>query len=205
MQVRDLRLFAVFLAMALTLPLVVHAGPALEIGSHMPTLDARMKNVDDAMISFADVKGDKGTLVIFTCNHCPYVKAWEERTVATANKAMKAGYGVIAVNPNDPTEYQDDGFDSNKIRAKNAGMMYPYVVDEGSRLAQLFGATRTPEFFLFDANGILVYHGALDDNAQDVSAVSNNYLQIALDANMKGQAISTSMTKSVGCSIKYYK
>ncbi len=204
MQVRNLVLLAVIIGITGILPPSGLAG-SLEIGAAMPMVDTEMKNIDGSTVSLASVSGAKGTLVIFTCNHCPYVKAWEERTVATANEAMKAGYGVIAINPNDPSEYKDDGFEANQNRAKNAGMMYPYVVDEGSKLALAFGAKRTPEFFLFDAEGILIYHGALDDNAQDADGVSKTYLQDALTANTNGQAITTTKSKSVGCSIKFYK
>jgi len=204
MQVRNLVVLAVAIGITASLPAIGLAG-SLEIGAAMPMSDTEMKNVDGSMVSLASVSGEKGTLVIFTCNHCPYVKAWEERTVITANEAMKAGYGVIALNPNDPQEYKDDGFEANQKRAQNAGMMYPYVVDEGSKLALAFGAKRTPEFFLFDSSGTLIYHGALDDNAQDVNGVSKTYLQDALTANTDGQAITTTQSKSVGCSIKFYK
>ncbi len=178
---------------------------ALEIGTDMPMTEIEMKNVDGNMVSLSDVTGDKGTLIIFTCNHCPYVKAWEERSVKAGNKAMKAGFGVIALNSNDPSEYKDDGYENNQKRSTNSGMMYPYVVDDGSQLAKAFGATRTPEFFLFNADGKLEYHGALDDNAQDADDVSAHYLQDAIDAQLRGQTISVPTTKSVGCSIKFYK
>ncbi len=205
MTARNWNVPVVVLLAALVLPSLASASDALSIGSALPMSDAKMKNVDGAMVSIGEVKGDKGTLVIFTCNHCPYVKAWEERTVALANKATKDGFGVIAINANDPTEYKDDGFDHNVKRAKNAGMMYPYVVDKGSKLAKAFGATRTPEFFLFDVDDTLIYHGALDDNAQDASAVSATYLQDAMTAHLSGQPMKMSTTKSVGCSIKFYK
>jgi peroxiredoxin len=204
MQVRNLVILAVAISIATSIPAIGLAG-SLEIGAAMPMVDFEMKNIDGSMVSLASASGDKGTLVIFTCNHCPYVKAWEDRTVTTANEAMKAGYGVVAINPNDPSEYKDDGFEANQSRATNAGMMYPYVVDEGSKLARAFGAKRTPEFFLFNASGTLIYHGALDDNAQDVNGVSKTYLQDALAANINGQAIATTQSKSVGCSIKFYK
>ncbi|MBS1262742.1 MAG: Thiol-disulfide oxidoreductase ResA [Calditrichaeota bacterium] len=196
---------AIVLAGLLLIPAVLTAKEGeLTIGERMPGRDLMFRNVDGSTVRLSDVKGERGTLVIITCNHCPFVKAWEQRTVALANKAQEDGYGVIALNPNDPSEYEEESFEANVRRAAAAGMNYPYAVDKGSKLAAMYGATRTPEFFLFDENDMLIYHGAIDDNAQDPERVRSHYLMDALIADMNGDPIEPAETKSVGCSIKWY-
>jgi peroxiredoxin len=187
------------------LALSVRAASALEIGDAMPKSDATMKNVDGRELKLDSLAGAKGTLVLFTCNACPWVKAWEERTVALGNEYAKKGIGVVAVNANDPGVVKEDGFDVMQKRAKERGIEYPYVVDEGSHLAKAFGAERTPEAFLFDANGKLVYHGTIDDNAQNPGDVKERYLRDALRALVGGNKIAVAETKSLGCTIKLYK
>src|SRR5690606_37612282 len=155
--------------------------------------------------TIASAKGEKGTLVIFTCNHCPYVKAWQERTVALGNAALEQGVGVIAINSNDPTDYPDDDMDGMKARAKDAGMTYPYVVDATSDVARAYGATKTPEFFLFDADGKLVYHGALDDNGKSADEVKETWLADAVAAVASGKKVEVATSKAMGCSIKFRK
>jgi peroxiredoxin len=187
------------------LTLCVSAALALEIGDPMPKSDARMKNIDGRELGLDSLTGAKGTLVLFTCNACPWVKAWEERTVALGNEYAKKGIGVVAVNANDPSVVKEDGFDVMQTRAKERGIEYPYVVDQGSRLAKAFGAERTPEAFLFDPSGKLVYHGTIDDNAQKPGEVKERYLRNALQALVDGRKIEVAETKSLGCTIKLYK
>lgn len=175
---------------------------ALELGDVAPKSDVKMKNVDGKELSVADVKGVKGTLVIFSCNHCPFVKAWEERITALGNGALKQGVGVIQINSNDPAK-AGDTYEAMQDRAKARGFQFPYVVDADSGVARAFGATRTPEVFLFDAAGKLVYHGAIDDNHKDAAAAKEHYLKDALDALVAGKEITVKTTKAVGCSIKF--
>ena len=129
--------------------------------------------------------------MVFTCNHCPWARAWESRLTALGNTYRGRGIGVIAVNPNDPTEYPDDGYEEMQRRARTLGMQFPYVVDATSDVARSFGATRTPEVFLFDSGRHLVYHGAIDDNSDDASAVQHHYLRDALEALLGRRAITT--------------
>lgn len=175
----------------------------LALGSPAPMADVAMANVDGQSVSIAGAKGAKGTLVVFTCNHCPWSKAWEARIVALGNRFAGEGVGVLAVNPNDPVAYPEDGAAQMKERAAEAGMQFPYVVDVGGQVAQAFGATKTPEVFLFDAEDRLVYHGAVDDNAQDPAAVKHRYLEDALGALVGGTAIAVPTSKALGCGIKY--
>ena len=174
-------------------------------GAAAPSLDVKMKGVDGKETSIAQAAGPKGTLVIFTCNHCPYVKAWEERTVAIGNDALAKGIGVIAINANDPGVQPEDGFEQMQARAKERGIRYAYVVDADSGVAKAFGASKTPEFFLLDPKGTVVYHGALDDNAREPEKAQAKWLQDAVAALVAGKAIDVKETKALGCSIKWKK
>jgi peroxiredoxin len=179
------------------------ANSLLAIGSSAPMADIKMKNIDGSMLALNDLKGAKGTLVIFTCNHCPYAVAWEDRYAAIGNQAIKDGFGVVAINANDPSRNPIDGLEGMAARAKEKGFKFPYVVDDPGQVAKAFGATRTPEVFLFDAAGKLAYHGAIDDNAEDASAVQTHYLKDALTAVGSGKEVVTKNTKAIGCSIKF--
>jgi len=175
----------------------------LALGSPAPMTDVKMKNVDGKDVTIAQAKGEKGTLVVFTCNHCPYSKGWEERIVAMGNEYSKRGIGVIAVNSNDPAVAAEDDFGAMRSRAKERGMAFPYVVDATSGVAKAFGATRTPEAFVFDASGKLVYHGTIDDNMQNASAVKETYLKDALESVATGKDVAVKETKALGCGIKF--
>jgi len=176
---------------------------SLTIGSPAPLADVKMKNIDGKPFSIADVKGKNGTLVVFTCNACPWAKAWESRIVEIGNAAAKQGVGMIAINSNDPAVQGEDGFDVMQKRAKTRGMHYPYVVDATSEVARAFGATRTPEAFLFDRDGKLVYHGTIDDNAREPEKVQSRYLKDAVAAVAAGSTPSVAETKAFGCGIKF--
>jgi peroxiredoxin len=175
----------------------------VSLGSPAPMSDVKMENVDGRRISIADVSGEKGTLVLFTCNACPWVKAWEERIVEIGNRFSGLGIGVIAINSNDPARVAEDSFEVMQQRARERGMKFPYVVDDTSGVARAFGATRTPEAFLFDAGGKLVYHGAIDDNAKEAGSVKRRFLQEALEAVTAGDEVPLKETKALGCSIKF--
>ena len=176
----------------------------LALGSTAPGRDVKMKSVDEKEYSIASVAGEKGTLVIFTCNHCPWAKAWQTRIAELGNADQGRGIGVIAINANDPAAAAEDAFPEMVARAKEVGFKFPYVVDSGSTVARAFGAERTPEAFLFDSAGKLVYHGTIDDNAQDAGQVKQRYLADALDAVAGGKPVGMAETKALGCSIKFY-
>ena len=174
----------------------------LNIGDKAPSTSVKMKNVDGSEVSIADVTGKEGTLVIFSCNHCPFVKAWQDRIASIGNAAKGKGVGVIVINSNDPASYPEDSFTEMQARAKQLGFTFPYVVDATSGVARSFDATRTPEAFLFGKDGKLVYHGAIDDS-QKLDQVSKHFLQDAIDAAIAGKDIPVKETKFVGCGIKY--
>lgn len=179
------------------------APAALALGSAAPLADVAMKNVDGRETTIAKSAGKKGTLVLFICNHCPWVKLWQPRIAEVGNAALKQGVGVIAVNGNDPKPYPEDEFDVMVKRAKEVGYRFPYVVDATSDVARAFGATKTPEAFLFDASGRLVYHGAIDDNAKDAKAVKSRWLADAVAAVAAGKPVPVAETKALGCTIKF--
>jgi peroxiredoxin len=181
------------------------AKAALALGASAPMASAKLKNVDGKELALTDMMGKKGTLVVFTCNHCPYAMAWEDRIVALGNAYSSKGIGVVAVNSNDPAIVAGDSYDAMQARAKEKKFGFPYVVDKDSKLATAFGATRTPEAFLFDAQGKLVYHGTIDDNHKEADKVTKTYLKDALDAVAEGKPVATAETKAVGCSIKFKK
>lgn len=179
------------------------AAQSLAIGSPAPMRGVKMKSVDGSEVSLEKVAGKNGTLVVFTCNHCPWAKMWQSRVAAIGNAALEQGIGVIAINSNDPAEFPEDEYAPMQDRAKMLGYKFPYVVDATSGVAKAFGATRTPEAYLFDAKGKLVYHGAVDDNPRDESAVEKPWLKNAVNAVATGGSIETAETKALGCSIKY--
>jgi len=192
------------LSVALVASLAV-AGSAfgLNIGDKAPSTTVKMKSVDGSAVSIADVAGKQGTLVVFSCNHCPFVKAWQGRIASVGNAAKAKGLGVIIINSNDPTEYPEDSYAEMQKRSKDLGFTFPYVVDATSDVARAFGATRTPEAFLFDKDGKLVYHGAIDDS-KEADQVTKHFLQDAIDAALAGKAVPVAETKFVGCGIKFH-
>ena len=192
-------------AVAVATAATVEPGTGLALGAKLPSATTKMKNIDGKMVSIADVKGKAGTLVVFTCNHCPFAKGWEERIVELGNGYSKKGLGVILINANDPRTHEDDGYTQMQERAKSRGMQVPYVVDETSGVARSFGASVTPEAFLFDKAGKLVYHGAIDDNHREPDKVQKRYLKDALDAVAAGKVPAVQESKSMGCGIKFRK
>lgn len=191
------------LVLALGAAATSSAADRLPLGASAPLAETAMTGIDGKSTSVAAVKGAKGTLVVFTCNHCPYVKAWEGRIAELANRAAREGLGVVLINPNDPKKQPEDDLEGMKARATKLGLKVPYVVDQGGKVAAAYGATKTPEIFLFDAAGKLVYHGAVDDNSEAPDKVQKRYLADAIDALVAGKPIPVAETKALGCGIKY--
>lgn len=189
------------LVSAFTINEVVTSG--YEVGDK--ATDFKLKNVDDKMISLSDYKDVKGYIVIFTCNHCPYAVAYEDRIIALDLKYKKLGYPVIAINPNNPEVQEKDSFDLMKVRAKEKGFTFPYLFDEGQKIYPQYGATKTPHVYVLEKTkkgNIVKYIGAIDDNHSDESAVKVKYVENAVDALLKNKEVSVKVTKAIGCSIK---
>lgn len=176
---------------------------ALSLGDSMPSHSEKMKNIDEKEILLSDAKGKKGTLVIFSCNHCPYVKGWLDRMVSIGNEYQSKGISVVMINSNDPAKDAEDSFDAMKKVATEKGMKFPYVVDATSKAARSFGASKTPEVFLFNSSGKLIYTGAIDDNMKEPGQVTKTYLKDALDAVVAGKKVAVNETKSIGCGIRF--
>ena len=162
-----------------------------------------LPGIDDKQHSLEDFSGKKALAVIFSCNHCPYVRAWEDRMVQIQADYEKRNVQLLAVNSNDSSKYPEDSFAKMKERAREKKFNFPYLHDETQKVGRAFGANRTPEVFLFDEKRILRYHGAIDDNYDDPKAVKEHYFRRALDAVLEGKPVSIPETKPVGCTIKW--
>lgn len=175
----------------------------LEIGSTMPLKDLELADISGKNITLATAKGDAGTLVVFSCNTCPWVIRWEDRYVTLANTYVQKGIGMIAVNSNAARFGGEDSLEEMLEHAKNNEYNFPYAQDPGSELASAFGATKTPHIYLFDDEDKLVYRGAIDDNAKNAKEVDEPFLANAIDALLAGNPIKPQTTKALGCSIKF--
>lgn len=175
----------------------------IEIGTSIPKADVKMYDVISGnQLSINDKKGANGTLVIFSCNTCPYVISQEARIKEILANAARMNVGVVVINSNEAKRDADDSKAAMKKYAEGQAYTAPYLVDENSAIANAFGATRTPEHFLFDKDGKLVYRGSIDDSPREVSSVKSHYLLDAMTALSKGKEITTKTTVSSGCSIK---
>ncbi len=178
----------------------------LKVGDAAP--DFRLKNVDGKMVSLADYPKTKGFIVIFSCNHCPYVKAYEGRIIELHKKYEPLGFPVIAINSNDPEVVPEDSYDKMIEHAKEKKFSFPYLFDQGQRILPQYGAARTPHVFVLSKQGMeyrVEYIGAIDDNYKDASAVKEKYVENAVNALLAGKKPTVTETKAVGCSIKVKK
>lgn len=176
----------------------------LAIGAKMPKADKNMSDVSGKEISLGAAKTAKGVLVIFSCNTCPYVRLSESRIKEYTDLCSQKGIGAILVNSNEAQrgEADDDNLEAMKKYYAEQKLTCYYTVDTKSEVADAFGATRTPQCFLFDKDGLLVYKGAIDDNVKDPKAVKNFYLKDAITAVADGKKPATTESKSIGCTIK---
>lgn len=171
-------------------------------------MDFRLKNVDGNEVSMADYDDAKGYIVIFTCNHCPYSIAYEDRINELDRKYKPVGYPVIAINPNDPMLSPEDSFDKMKVRAKEKNFSFPYLFDEGQKIFPIYGATRTPHVYVLEkvAEGNRVaYIGAIDNNHEDAASASEKYVENAITSLENGRQPEVNFTKAIGCTIKVAK
>jgi peroxiredoxin len=162
-----------------------------------------LPGIDDKSHTLSDYKDKEAVAVIFSCNHCPYVKAWEDRMVHIQGDYGPKGVQLIVINSNDASKVPDDSFPKMKERAHEKGFNFPYLYDESQAVARAYGAERTPEVFLFDKQGQLRYHGAIDDNYDNPAAVKDHYLRAALDAVLGIRPLSVATTQPQGCMIKW--
>lgn len=167
--------------------------------------DFKLKNVDDKAVSLADYKSAKGFIVVFTCNHCPYAVAYEDRIIALDKKYKSLGYPVIAINPNDPAAQPQDGVEQMKTRAKQKGFTFPYLFDEGQKIYPKYGAEKTPHVYILKKTGskyIVKYIGAIDNNYKNAAEANERYVEAALNSLLEGKDPAVSKTVAIGCTIK---
>ena len=174
----------------------------LPLGSTLPLGDVQMEDVSGRNLTLNGVKGEKGLLVIFSCNTCPWVIKWEDRYPVVQELAEANDIGMILLNPNEDYRDKGDGMQDMILHAEKAGYTLPYGLDKNHRVADAFGASRTPHVYLFDAEDRWVYVGAIDDNANSAAEVEDFYIKEAIEQLSAGQAITRASTKSIGCTIK---
>jgi hypothetical protein len=174
----------------------------LPIGAQLPKADVKMKDISGKEITLQDAKKANGLMVMFSCNTCPYVIKNQQRTNEICQYALDKNIGVVLINSNETQRDNEDSYEAMKKYASDNGYKWYYTVDKNSELADAFGANRTPEVFLFDKNGKLVYHGAIDDNPSDAGNVQRKHLHEAIGEMMNGKDVSVKTSKSVGCTIK---
>jgi len=174
----------------------------LKIGSVLPNFS--LKGVDEKIYSLENFKDKKAIVVIFSCNHCPYVQAYESRIIKLQNNFVNDA-AIVAINSNDAEKYPDDSFEMMKKRSDEKQFNFPYLHDEDQSVAKLFDATHTPEVFLFDAERRLAFHGKIDDNWQTPDMVKSSYLRDAVVEVINGEEVSVPETFTIGCTIKWKK
>ena len=167
-----------------------------------------LKNVDGKMYSLAGDATIKGAIVIFTCNHCPFSQAYEERIIDLHKEFVKKGYPVIAINSNDKDVEPQDSYDEMVKRSAEHQYPFLYLYDDKQDIAKAYGAARTPHVFVLKKVGadyFIQYIGAIDDNADDPSAVTKHYVNDAVNALVNNRNVPVTFTKAIGCTIKWKK
>ena len=172
----------------------------LMIGSKAP--DFNLPAVDGITYSLDTFKNMKLLIVAFTCNHCPYVQAYEDR-IKKIQSDYKDQLQIAAINSNEDTNYPEDSFEEMKKRSNLKQFNFPYLRDETQEIAKAYGSTHTPEIFLFDGNREMVFHGKIDDNWQDEKNVKSKYLRNAIEELLAGKPVSIPETFTIGCTIKW--
>lgn len=174
----------------------------LAIGSKAPPF--ALPGVDDQTHSLADVlTRGRAAVVVFSCNHCPFVQAYEPRIIGLAEEVTGGGVGFLLINSNDPVPFPEDSFENMKQRSDRMGYPFPYLHDASQEVAEAYGAQRTPEVFLVDEKGALRYHGTVDDNVENADRVTRHYLRDAIRAVLEGGSPDPAETDPVGCAIKW--
>jgi peroxiredoxin len=170
--------------------------------------DFKLKSVDGSWVSLPNQAEAKGAIVIFSCNTCPYVVAYEDRMIDLHKKYASKGYPVIAINANDDKVSPGDSFEKMKERAKSKKFPFAYAHDQSQEVIKAYGGSRTPHVYLLQKEGddfIVKYIGAIDNNYQDPNGVTEKYVEEALDDVMNGRKVAVESTKAIGCTIKWTK
>lgn len=168
-----------------------------------PLVEFELKGVDNKIRSTSEFRDKKILVVIFTCNHCPYAKAYQDRIIAVQKDYASKGVQIIAINANDDSKYTEDNFENMKTRAREKGFNFPYVRDESQSVAHDYGAKATPHVFVFDSARKLKYVGAIDDNWENPNSAKQKYLRDALDSILANKEVAVKETMPMGCTIKW--
>ncbi|MFQ5980157.1 MAG: thioredoxin family protein [Candidatus Heimdallarchaeota archaeon] len=174
-----------------------------ELGIGSPAPNFSLPGVDGSEYSLESFANKKILVIIFSCNHCPYVRAYEDRMVALQRDYVTKGVALVAINSNETKNYPTDSFEHMVERAEEKGFNFPYLRDETQAIADAYGAERTPHLFVFDESRALRYIGAIDDNWKEPKKARIHYLRDALDALLEGRAIAEPETYAIGCTIKW--
>jgi peroxiredoxin len=167
--------------------------------------DFTLINVDGSEVSLKDYADQKGVIVVFTCNTCPFAKAYEDRIIQLHNTYASQGFPVVAINPNDEEVQPDDTWEKMKKKSADKNFPFPYLKDETQEIYKAYGATRTPHIYLLsnqDGEFKVAYIGAIDDNAMNASDVNQKYVVSAIEAVKQGNSPDPVTTKAIGCTIK---
>ncbi len=171
-------------------------------------IDFSLKNIDGKNVSLKNYTDAKGYIIVFTCNHCPYAKAYESRIEELNKKYASKGYPVIAINPNDPVAYPEDSYENMQKNAAEKKFTFPYLLDETQNIAKAYGALKTPHVYILKKvnNELIVkYVGAIDDNSESAKDVKKKYAENALNELLQDKTVKEPETKAIGCSIKWKK
>jgi glutathione peroxidase-family protein len=167
--------------------------------------DFSLKNIDGKMVSMSNFKDAKGFIIVFTCNHCPFAKMYEDRIISLNSQFLPQGFPLIAINPNNAVNQDEDSFENMVARAKEKFYTFPYLQDQNQEVANRFGASRTPHAFVLLKKGHefeIAYIGAIDDKPDNADNVNEKYVKNAVNQLLQGQHIVVNTTKAVGCTIK---
>ena len=199
-----MKMILILLVLVMVTKTMLHAG--LKPGD--VAVDFKLENVDNNEVALSDYKNQKGLILVFTCNPCPFAKAYEQRIINLHQKYADQGFPVLAINPNDEKISPEDTMEKMKSLASERAYPFPYLKDETQEVYRAYGATRTPHIYLLqkdEGEFKVAYIGAIDDNAMDSDAVSNRYLEDAIAAIQAGKTPNPNTTKAIGCTIKASK
>ena len=180
--------------------MLLHSNPG-ELNSDI--IDFSLKGIDDKIYSLKDFSDEEIPVIIFMCNHCPYVKAVIKRLVNIQSKFSDRRVRLIGINPNDVVAYPDDSFEKMKLFAKEYSINFPYLIDENQHTAKAYGALCTPDIYVYNKERKLKYRGRVDDNRRDESLVTSKDLEKAIEELLEGKELSFEQIPSMGCSIKW--
>lgn len=173
----------------------------LSLGEQAPYFS--LPATDGKIYSLSDFASSSALVVVFTCNHCPYSRSYEERLAAIARRYQPLGVGMVGICANDAEDFPEDDFERMVEKSKLHGFPFPYLHDEQQHVARGYDAVCTPEVYVFDRKKTLIYHGMIDDNAEHPEQVKEHYLIAAIDAALAGETPQVQQTHVIGCSIKW--